>query len=87
MEMMRGQEHAENRDDVRLLLRAEPLERAEQICRRMVARVLLTEGALELEVDPAWTAAIKKVLVKKGVRINELRCVEGSLSTTLPPAA
>jgi hypothetical protein len=87
MEMVCGEEHAENRDDVRLLLRAEPLEQAEQICRRMVARVLSTEDALELEVDRAWTAAIKKVLLKKGVRVSELRRVEGSSANPLPPAA
>ena len=85
--MIRGEEHAENRDDVRLLLRAEPLERGEQICRRMVGRVLSTEDALQLEVDPAWTATIKKVLDKEGVRVSELRRVEGSLAITLPPAA
>ena len=84
---MGGQEHAENRDDVRLPLRAEPLEQAEQICRRMVARVLSTGDAFELEVDRAWTAAIKKVLVKKDVRVSELRRVEGALATPLPPAA
>jgi len=84
---MGGEEHAENRDDVRLLLRAESLEQAEQICRRMVARVLSTEDALQLEVDRAWTAAIKKVLDKEGVRVSELRRVEGSLVIPRQPAA
>ena len=84
---MGGEEHAENRDDVRLLLRAEPLEQAEQICRRMVGGVLPTGGALELEADPAWAAALEKVLVKRGVRVSELRRVEGASAALLPPAA
>jgi hypothetical protein len=79
--MMHGKEPGENRDDARLLLRAE------QICRRMVAGVLPIEVALELEADPEWAAAIKKVLVKKDVRVSELRRVEGSLVIPLPPAA
>jgi hypothetical protein len=88
MGMMREQEHGEDGDEARLLVRAEPLGRAEQICRRMVAtRMLPTDGALELVANPAWAAAIKKVLVNKGVRVSELRRVEGSLATPLPPAA
>jgi hypothetical protein len=88
MERMGEQGHGEDGDYTRLLVRAEPLEQAEQVCRRMVAtRVLSTDDALELEVDPAWTPAIKKVLVKKGVRVGKLRRVEGSLATPLPTAA
>jgi hypothetical protein len=84
---MHGKEPRENRDDARLLLRPEPLKRAEQICRRMLAGVLPIEGALELEADPEWAAAIRKVLVKKDVRVSELRRVEGSLVIPLPLAA
>jgi hypothetical protein len=87
MERMRVQEYGEDGHYARLLVRAEPLGRAEQVCRRMVTRVLPTDGALELEADPALTPAIKKVLVKKGVRVSKLRRVEGSSSTPLPPAA
>ena len=84
---MSEQGHGDDGDYARLLMRAEPLGRAEQICRRMVARVLPTDGALELEADPEWAAAIKKVLVKRGVRVSELRRVERSLVIPLPPAA
>lgn len=30
------------------------------------------DGALLVEVDPQWAGAINTVLVKKGVRVNEL---------------
>jgi hypothetical protein len=56
-----------------LLVRAEPLERAEEITHRMVDVVRYEDGALLLEVDPQWAGAINTVLVKKGVRVNELR--------------
>jgi len=82
-----GQGHGEDRDHARLLVRAEHLGRAEQICRRMVGGVLPTGGALELEADPAWTAALQKVLVKRGVRVSELRRMAGSSAAPLPPAA
>jgi hypothetical protein len=68
-----------------LLLRAEPMRLAEELCRRMVEGRLV-DGTLLLDAVPAWTAAIKKVLVKKGVRVSELRRVEGSSATPLPPA-
>ena len=58
-----------------LLVRAEPLEQAEQICRNMVARVRTSEGVLLLDTDPAWAGALNTVLVKKGVRVSELRYV------------
>ena len=56
-----------------LLVRAEPLQWAEEISQRMVDVVRLVDGALLLEVDPRWAGAINTVLVKKGVRVNELR--------------
>jgi hypothetical protein len=55
-----------------LLMRAKPLGAAEQISRRMVD-VQVVDGALLLEADPAWAGAINTVLIKKGVRVNELR--------------
>ncbi len=55
-----------------LVVRAEPMELAEQICRRLVVEVRVTEGAFLLVVDPAWAGAINTVLVKKGVRVGEL---------------
>jgi hypothetical protein len=37
--------------------------------------VRIVDGALELAADPAWAGAINTVLVKKGVRVEELRRV------------
>jgi hypothetical protein len=56
-----------------LLLRAEPLEWAEEISQRMVDVVRLEDGALLLEADPKWAGAINAVLVEKGVRVKEIR--------------
>jgi hypothetical protein len=61
-----------NRNDG-LLVRAEPLERAEEISQRMVDVVRVEDGALLLEADPVLAGAINTVLVAKGVRVNELR--------------
>jgi hypothetical protein len=55
-----------------LLVRAEPLEWAEEISQRMVDVVRLIDGALLLDADPAWAWAINMVLVDKGVRVDEL---------------
>jgi hypothetical protein len=55
-----------------LLVRAEPLEWAEEISHRMVHVERTVDGALLLDADPAWAGAINKVLVSKGVRVNEL---------------
>jgi hypothetical protein len=56
-----------------LLVRAEPLEWAEEITHRMVNVVRLEDDALLLEVDPELAGAINTVLVTKGVRVNEIR--------------
>ena len=56
-----------------LLVRAEPPQWAEEISQRMVDVVRVEDGALLLEADPKWAAAINTVLVAKGVRVNELR--------------
>jgi hypothetical protein len=66
-----------------LLVRAEPLEWAEEISQRMVDVVRPTDGALLLDADPAWAWAINMVLVDKGVRVNEL--ARGSLYSAAPP--
>jgi hypothetical protein len=58
-----------------LLLKARPLEQAERISRSM-AEVRVVD-ALLLAADPAWAGAINTVLVKKGVRVSELRRTEG----------
>ena len=62
----------ENRSEG-LLVRAEPLEWAEEISQRMVGVVRLEDGALLLEADPKWAGAINAVLVSKGVRVKEIR--------------
>ena len=59
-----------------LLLKARPLEQAERISRSM-AEVRVAVDALLLAVDPAWAEAINTVLVKKGLRVSELRRTEG----------
>jgi hypothetical protein len=55
-----------------LMVRAEPLTLAEQVCRRMVDVVRVADGALLVDADPDWGGAINTVLVMKGVRIGEL---------------
>ena len=62
----------ENRSEG-LLVRAEPLEWAEEISQRMVDVERLEDGALLLEADPKWAGAINAVLVEKGVRVKEIR--------------
>ena len=64
-----------------LLVKAYPVRAAEEICRRLVDRVWVANGALELVADPAWAGAINTVLVKKGVRVEELRRVEDAFSS------
>ena len=59
-----------------LLLKARPLEQAERIGRSLV-EVRVVVDALLLAADPAWAGAINTVLVKKGVRVSELRRTEG----------
>jgi hypothetical protein len=55
-----------------LLVRAEPLEWAEEISQRMVDVERTMDDALLLDADPAWAGAINTVLVMKGVRVSEL---------------
>jgi hypothetical protein len=62
----------ENGREEGLLVRAEPLEWAEEISHRMVDVVRVEDGALLLEADPKLAGAINTVLVAKGVRVNEL---------------
>jgi hypothetical protein len=62
----------ENPREEGLLVRAELLQWAKEISQRMVDVVRLEDGVLLLEVDPQWAGAINTVLVKKGVRVNEL---------------
>ena len=62
----------ENKNDG-LLIRAEPLRWAQEVCRRMVDVVRIADGALLLVADPQWAGAINAVLVRKGVRVKEIR--------------
>ena len=55
-----------------LLVRAEPLEWAEEISQRIVHVERTMDGGLLLDVDPAWARSINLVLVSKGVRASEL---------------
>lgn len=55
-----------------LLVRAEPLELAEDVSQKMV-KTRVVEDALLLDADPAWAWAINTVLVMKGLRVSELR--------------
>jgi hypothetical protein len=56
-----------------LLIRAEPLRWAQEVCQRMVDAVRIADGALLLGVDPQCARATNAVLVKKGVRVEEIR--------------
>jgi hypothetical protein len=56
-----------------LLVRVEPLQRAKEVCEMMVGGVQVIEGALQLDVGPAYAGAIETVLVEKGMRVSELR--------------
>ena len=60
----------ENRREEGLLVRAEPLQWAQENSQRMVNVVRVEDGALLLEVDPKWAGAINTVLVMKGVRVD-----------------
>jgi hypothetical protein len=62
----------ENGMEEGLVVRAEPLELAEEISDRMVEVERLEDGALWLDVDPSWAGAINAVLVSKGARVSEL---------------
>ena len=55
-----------------LLVKAEPLVLAEDVAQKMV-KTRVVDGALLLDADPAWAGAINTVLVKKGLRVSELR--------------
>jgi hypothetical protein len=65
-----------------LVVRVEPLGLAEEISRRMV-ETRVVDGTLRLDADPSWAGAINTVLVKKGVRVSELRPTRTSSETRL----
>ena len=63
----------ENATQEGLLVRAEPLEWAEEISHRMVEVVHVEDDALLLDAEPELAEAIKRVLISKGVRVKEIR--------------
>jgi hypothetical protein len=66
----RCQTMTENGREEGLLVRAEPLQWAQEISQRMIDVVRVEDGALLLEAEPERAAAINTVLVSKGVRVN-----------------
>jgi hypothetical protein len=69
----RRREAVAERSSEGVLVAARPLNRAERVCRRLVEGVHVADGMLLLDADPTWSGAINTVLVKNGVRVNELR--------------
>ena len=70
-----------------LLVRAEPLEWAQEISQQMVDVVRVEDGVLLLEADLAWARAINTASVEKGVRVSELRSLRRSQQTSYQPTA
>jgi len=71
----------ELRDRDRLRVRAHPIDEARQIVSRLsgVERVGGSDGALEIDADPALASAINRALVSAGIDVSELRQERGSL--------
>jgi hypothetical protein len=67
-----------------LLVRVEPLERAKEVCEMMIEEVRVIEGALQLNVGPAYAGAIETVLAEKGMRVSELSPSGGLRCTSSP---
>jgi hypothetical protein len=59
-----------------LMVDARPLRLVEMVCKRLVDGVRIADGALLLDADPSWAGAINTGLVKRGVRVSELRRAE-----------
>ncbi len=74
----------ELRGRARLLVRADPMNRARQLVEEMpeVAQVQVSDGALVLATDAAQAGEIARELVTSGVLVSELRPVERSLEET-----
>ena len=70
-----------------LLVSAEPLGLAEDISQRMVDVVRVADSALLLDADFEWAGAVNMVLVKKGVRVSELRHLRRPQQTGCRPTA
>lgn len=71
----------ELRGNRRLLVRADPVERATRVLEALpeVAGVATADGGLTLTADPASAAAINRALVGAGVAVSELRSERASL--------
>ena len=74
----------ELRGQARLLVRADPMDRARQLVEEMngVEQVQVSDGALVLATDAAQAGEITRELVTSGVVVSELRPVERSLEET-----
>jgi hypothetical protein len=68
-----------------LLVEAEPLDVAEQLCDRAAEVRVVVDGKLLLEANPVWAGAINEVFVNRGVRVNEIRCVGSDGGRPCPP--
>jgi len=64
-----------------LLIRATPIERAQQLLTELVGadKIRLTEGQFHLTVDPSQAASLNRRLVADGLDVSELRASEQSL--------
>ncbi len=74
----------ELRGQARLLVRADPMDRARQLVEEMhgVEQVQVSDGALVLATDAEQAGEITRELVTSGVVVSELRPVERSLEET-----
>ena len=75
---------ADLRGQAQLLVRADPLERAQRLAEQLygIERVQVMDGALVLATDPAQAAELARVLVTNGFALSELRPVKRSLEAT-----
>ncbi len=74
----------ELRGQARLLVRADPMDRARQLVEEMngVEQVQVSDGTLVLSTDAAQAGEITRELITSGVLVSELRPVERSLEET-----
>jgi ABC-2 type transport system ATP-binding protein len=74
----------ELRGQARLLVRANPMDRARQLLEEMhgVEQVQVSDGALVLATEAVQAGEITRELVTSGVLVSELRPVERSLEET-----
>ena len=69
----------ENRSEG-LLIRAEPIGLAQQLCCRLIEGARITDGALLLAVDPAWAGAISTDSIVNVVRVNDPHTISAVLA-------